>query len=129
MSEEKQEFHRTPWLKPWELSGKLLIFIDHILNLPENEEIELNHQLKPLFEREELKMGLSLDDTSFAKYYKRLGMEEGRAEGKVEGKAEGEKQKTIEIVKNLLALGISIESICKATDLTKDEVNRIIEAK
>ncbi|WP_102345836.1 hypothetical protein [Bacillus sp. Marseille-P3661] len=70
-------------------------------------------------------MGLSLDDTSFAKYYKKLGQEEGRAEGKAEGKAEGEKQRTIEIVRNLLELNISIEAICKATNLTETEVNAI----
>lgn len=104
---------------------KLLIFIDHIMQLSENEEVMLIHQLKPLIEKEELTMGLSLDDTSIAKYYKRLGIEEGREEGK----AEGEKHKTIAIVKNLLAMGISIESICKATELTMDEVIAIKEAK
>ncbi len=70
-------------------------------------------------------MGLSLDDTSFARYYKKLGQEEGRVEGKAEGKAEGEKQRTIEFVKNLLELNASIEIISKATNLTEDEINTI----
>ncbi|WNS76075.1 hypothetical protein RRV45_03425 [Bacillus sp. DTU_2020_1000418_1_SI_GHA_SEK_038] len=68
-------------------------------------------------------MGLSLEDTSFARYFRKEGFEEGKAEGK----EEGEKQKTIEIAKNLLKMNISIESICEATGLTLEEVKGLLK--
>ena len=93
---------------------KLLIFIDHILKLPENENEALIQQLKPLIEKEEIEMGLSLDDTSIAKYYKKLGIEEGKAEGKEEGKAE--------VAVKLLRKGVDIDLIVETTGFTKDEI-------
>ena len=46
------------------------------------------------------------------------GMEKGRAEGKAEGKAEG----ILETARNLLALGVDIETILKATGMKPDEI-------
>jgi predicted transposase/invertase (TIGR01784 family) len=59
----------------------------------------------------------------------KLGEEKGKAEcmklgdGKAEGRAEGK----IAVAKNLLKTGISIEVIVKSTDLTADEIKRLIE--
>lgn len=92
----------------------LLIFIDHILKLPENENEALIQQLKPLIEKEEFDMGLSLDDTSIAKYYKKLGIEEGKAEGKEEGKAE--------VAVKMLRKGIDLDIIAETIGFTKDEI-------
>jgi predicted transposase/invertase (TIGR01784 family) len=94
---------------------KLLIFIDHILRLPDEVEVTLVQELKPLIEKEESMMGLSLEDTSFARYFRN------------EGKEEGEKQKAIEIARNLLELNLSMETICKATGLTEEEANSMKE--
>ena len=46
----------------------------------------------------------------------------GREEGKAEGWAEGEKAKSVEVARNLKAMGLSIADISKATGLTTDEV-------
>lgn len=50
-----------------------------------------------------------------------------RQEG-FEGKAEGEKQKAIEIAKNLMKLNLNIETICEATGLTSEEVKELIKS-
>ena len=49
----------------------------------------------------------------------------GYKEGISEGIAQGAYEKAIETAKNLLAMGLSIENICKATDLSTEEVNLI----
>jgi predicted transposase/invertase (TIGR01784 family) len=108
---------------------KLLIFIDHILRLPEEADITLVQELKPLIDKEEAIMGLSLEDTSFAKYFRNEGKEEGKAEGRAEGKeigkAEGEKLKAIEIARNLLELNFNVETTSRATGLTEEEVKKL----
>ena len=47
--------------------------------------------------------------------------EEGREEGRLEGKEE----ERLEIAKNMKALGIDIDTIVKATGLSKEEVLKI----
>ena len=49
----------------------------------------------------------------------------GRAEGLAEGKAQAEAQ----IVKNFYKQGLSIEAIAKGTELSMEEVNKILSAK
>ena len=51
--------------------------------------------------------------------------QEGRAEVRAEGRAEGEKDKAIEIAKNLLEMGMPIDAIMKATGLSSEEVRNI----
>ena len=46
-------------------------------------------------------------------------------EGIVQGKQVGSYQKALETAKNLLAIGLSIESIAQATGLTKAEVEQL----
>lgn len=62
-------------------------------------------------------MGLTLKDTSFAKYF----LEEGITKGKAEGKHE----KAVEIAKKLLAKGISAEEAAELTDLPINEVEQL----
>ena len=52
-------------------------------------------------------------------------MEEGEAKGREKGRKEGERKKQIEIAKRLLKLGIGIEDIEKATELTKEEIENL----
>ena len=59
------------------------------------------------------------------KQERRSGKKEGIAEGRVEGKAEGEKNKAIEIAKNMLKENFDIETIIKVTGLTKEEVEKL----
>jgi hypothetical protein len=76
---------------------KLFVFIDHILRLPEEADFNLIQEIRPLIEKEETFMGLSLEDTSLARFYRKKGWEEGIEKGIEEGiekgKAEGEKTK------------------------------------
>lgn len=55
------------------------------------------------------------------------GLEEGRKEGRKEGKAEGEKAKQKEVVLNLYKMDMKLEDIGKVVNLTKEEVEKIIQ--
>jgi len=61
---------------------QLFIIIDHLLRLPEQAEGRLFLELKPLNEKGDSKMGLSLEDTSFAKFFRKEGIEQGIEKGK-----------------------------------------------
>ena len=63
-----------------EILRKLFIFIDHILRLPKQAEDKLVQELKTLIDKEDVDMGLSIEDTSFAKYFRKEGLEEGKRE-------------------------------------------------
>ena len=58
---------------------------------------------------------------------KNTAFEKGIKKGKIEGKIEGEKKKAIEVAKNGLKAGLSIEIIMKLTGLTKEEINKLKE--
>lgn len=53
------------------------------------------------------------------------GMEKGIAEGMEKGLAEGRAEEKINIAKNLKSLGVSVESICKATGLSAEEIDKL----
>ena len=53
-----------------------------------------------------------------------VSKQEGLAEGRAKGREEGERKKQIEIAKELLKLGMSIEDIEKVTKLTKEEISK-----
>ena len=53
------------------------------------------------------------------------GLAEGRAEGLAEGEAKGKAEERVEVAKNLLALGIDINAIAKATGLSITDINKI----
>ena len=63
---------------------------------------------------------------------KEEGMEKGRAEGKEEGRAEGRaegmSQRSQEIARNLLSLGLPIDQITQATGLTEEEIELLKES-
>ena len=50
---------------------------------------------------------------------------EGRLEGKLEGKLEGRMEKNIEIIREMLIDGDSIDKIARITKLSVDEVEKI----
>ena len=60
------------------------------------------------------------------------GKEEGRAEGKEEGRAEGRaegmSQRSLEIARNLLSLGLPVDQIIQATGLTEEEIELLKES-
>jgi len=49
----------------------------------------------------------------------------GREEGREEGRLEGEKEKSITIAKNLLAMGMDILTVVKATGLDEAEIEKL----
>ena len=53
------------------------------------------------------------------------GYDKGLANGLAEGKKEGRKEKQKDIAKKLLRMGMKIEDIEKATDLTKEEIETL----
>jgi predicted transposase/invertase (TIGR01784 family) len=59
----------------------------------------------------------------------KIGEERGEKRGIKIGKEEGERQKAIEIAKNLLSLNLEIERIMQATGLTREEIERLMADK
>ena len=57
---------------------------------------------------------------------KAMGLEEGKAMGLEEGKAMGEQKKAAIIAQNLIKKGMSIEDVCDATDLSKEQIDEIL---
>lgn len=57
------------------------------------------------------------------------GMLYAKEEGKKEGKIEGVKENKIETAKKLLKLNMPIEQIIEITELTKEEIEEIINSK
>ena len=51
--------------------------------------------------------------------------EKGRKEGREEGREEGEKIKAVQIAKNLLSSGMSIEATAAATGLDIDDIKAL----
>lgn len=53
---------------------------------------------------------------------KRMEIEKGRAEGREQGRAEGK----LEIVKNLLAMGIPMDKVVQASGLTEEQISALM---
>ena len=87
-----------------------------------NEQLDVM-TLSPI-ERQlyESRMKLKSDITTISESQYYAGREEGIQQGKSLGLAEGSRRKALETAKNLLAMGLSIENIAKATGLTVQEV-------
>ena len=56
-----------------------------------------------------------------------IGMENAKKEGEAIGEKRGEKNAKIETARKLLAMGLDIDKIIEATELTKDELEKIIK--
>ena len=54
-----------------------------------------------------------------------IGRKEGRKEGKIEGKIEGIKEKSIEIARKLLKMGLTSKQVEEATQLKKEEIEKL----
>jgi len=104
-----------------EIVKKLFIFIDHLLKIPQEAQDKLVQELKPIIDQEGVKLGLSLEDTSFAKYFKKEGFEEGIEKGIEKGRKEGAR----EIAKKLLQSGFTMEVVAENTGVTVEELKEI----
>ena len=54
--------------------------------------------------------------------------QKGKEEGKEEGRAEGMSQRSLEIARNLLSLGLPVDQITQATGLTEEEIELLKES-
>ena len=54
--------------------------------------------------------------------------QKGKEEGRAEGRAEGMSQRSLEIARNLLSLGLPIDQITQATGLTEEEIELLKES-
>ena len=101
-----------------------------IKELKANEEKRREYMLLQAFEmdarRDGMQQGMQQGIQQGIQQGKSLGLAEGKslglAEGKSLGLAEGSRRKALETAKNLLAMGLSIENIAKATGLSVQEV-------
>jgi predicted transposase/invertase (TIGR01784 family) len=53
---------------------------------------------------------------------------EGKEEGKAEGREEGKAEDKIEVTKNALAMGLSVEQIEKLTGMSREEIEQLRSA-
>ena len=58
-------------------------------------------------------------------YARKEGHALGREEGRAEGRVEGSQDKAVEIARNMILLGIDVETIAKATGLAAEEIGRL----
>ena len=90
--------------------------------LPTTEELEISG-----FTDAELRAydkfwdSVSVERTLLDDRYQK-GKEEGKEEGRAEGRAEGMSQRSLEIARNLLSLGLPVDQIIQATGLTEEEI-------
>ena len=70
-------------------------------------------------------MRIMWDNFATMKYAVEKGMKEGREKGMKEGMKEGMKKEKIGIALNLLSLNIPIDTIISATNLTKEEIEKL----
>ena len=54
--------------------------------------------------------------------------QKGKEEGRAEGRAEGMSQRSLEIARNLLSLGLPVNQITQATGLTEEEIELLKES-
>ena len=93
--------------------------------LPTTEELEISG-----FSDAELRAydkfwdSVSVERTLIDDSYQK-GKEKGKEEGIAEGMEKGMNQKTLEIAKNMLAMGLSAEQVAKATQLSLEIIKNL----
>ena len=89
------------------------------------EDLERLSKIKKLRRIAELKEKAIRDEENGLRHAKEEGIAEGKKLGLEEGRAIGEKSKQIEIARNLLQEGMSIEKVSTIVGLTKEEIEKI----
>ena len=119
---------------------RLKNLLNTLQSLNENELIQLQQYLPTTEELEisgftdaELRAydkfwdSVSVERTLLDDRYQK-GKEEGKEEGRAEGRAEGMSQRSLEIARNLLSLGLPVDQITQATGLTEEEIELLKES-
>jgi predicted transposase/invertase (TIGR01784 family) len=111
--------------------------LDEWIYFLKNESIKDNFHAKGLVEAKEKLDSLKLsepDKQKYKKYMENLSYQksmivsnytDGKIEGLDEGMKKGKNERTIEVAKKMKNMGLSIEVIQQATDLSVDEITRI----
>ena len=101
---------------------------DYMGFVKKTEELFNNENFLAYYQSEEMEEWLRED---FKRTGIRIGREEGRKEGREEGhkegREEGSKQKEIQLVQSMYKNGMKIEEIAKVSELSEEEVQKIIE--
>jgi len=105
--------HSNKYVPPYELEKQYFEEMQEEIEKVKKENEKLN--------KEALKRGLELGEEKGIKLGKEMGVIEGEVRGEVKGIEKGK----IEIAKNLLNLGFSIDLIMESTGLTKEEVEKM----
>ena len=89
------------------------------------EDLERLSKIKKLRRIAQLKEKAIRDEENGLRHAKEDRIAEGKKIGLEEGRAIGEKSKQLEIARNLLQEGMSIEKVSTIVGLTKEEIEKI----
>ena len=104
----------------WKYTKKQKIGLDLLGNSPYNKSIQnLEGGIKD-------EKGIQIGKEKGIEIGKEKGIQIGIEKGIVDGRIEGENNKALEIAKNLLNIGLSVEQIIKSTGLSKEEIKGLI---
>lgn len=90
--------------------------------IDELEQVSGNEKLRRIAE---LKEKYIRDEQASIEYAQDEGYKHGREDGIAEGEAKGEKNKSIEIAKNLLTKQMDIKDIADVTGLSIEEIEKL----
>ena len=115
---------------------RLKNLLNTLQSLNENELIQ-QQQYLPTTEELEISGFSDAELRAYDKFWDSVSVErtllddryqKGIEKGKEEGRAEGMSQRSLEIARNLLSLGLPVDQITQATGLTKEEIELLKES-
>ena len=115
---------------------RLKNLLNTLQSLNENELIQ-QQQYLPTTEELEISGFTDAELRAYDKFWDSVSVErtllddryqKGKEEGRAEGRAEGMSQRSLEIARNLLSLGLPVDQITQATGLTEEEIELLKES-
>ncbi len=113
---------------------KRLISLLNALQSLSKEELIQQQQYLPTTEELEISGFSDAELRAYDKFWDSVSVErtliddsyqKGKEEGRAEGKEEGMNQRSLEIARNLLSLGLPVTQITQATGLTEEEIKQM----
>ena len=113
---------------------KRLISLLNALQSLSKEELIQQEQYLPTTEELEISGFSDAELRAYDKFWDSVSVErtliddsyqKGKEEGRAEGKEEGMNQRSLEIARNLLSLGLPVTQITQATGLTEEEIKQM----
>ena len=111
---------------------RLKNLLNTLQSLNENELIQ-QQQYLPTTEELEISGFTDAELRAYDKFWDSVSVErtlldDRYQKGKEEGRAEGMSQRSLEIARNLLSLGLPVDQIIQATGLTEEEIELLKES-